>query len=257
MSKEKIYKATALLSNTYATQIQGQSNIVSNWLIHKIKHSFCVAHDIMDIFFAEQGLFNSFSESEREMVEVAGILHDLGRFYQHRDGRILENSEFHHGKEAVKLLRDNPDFNNPILLFAIEEHCNFSVNYNNPLFTKLSTHDKHIAEAIAQLLRDADKLENIKDFTYNGMAHFHNVINGPISKDAHKYILEKQTLARSVIKTTSDRILCGLSWVNDIYFESTRKQIRAIKYLERGIEMMHKFGATDEDCKFVRENLTV
>ena len=211
----------------------------------------------MDIFFAEHDLFNSFTEKEREYVEVAAILHDLGRFYQHKDGRILENSKFHHGQEAVKILKNNPDFNNPIILFAIEEHNNIEINYNNPLFTNLSTHDKHIAEAVAKIVRDADKLENIKDFTYNGIKHFHDVVKGPISKDTYPYIINKQCLPRSVIKTTTDRILCGLCWVNDVYFEATRKQIHAIGYIEKGIAIMREFGATEDNCKFIHENLTV
>lgn len=253
-----IYKATKLIGDTYAKQIIGENEYIQSWLIHKLKHTFSVSSNIMDLLFQEKEIYESFTDSERELVELSAILHDIGRFYQHSKGRHLENSEFDHGKFAVELLKNNPDFNNPILLFAIEEHNQFSINFENLYYRNLSKHDKKVAEITAKLLRDADKLENIKNFVYNGISALHfNIPDSPLSDEIKGELIAKRQISHELVKSKIDRIVNGLSWIFDIYFESTKEQIRNLKYIEFGINEVKKYGASDEDCKFLKEYLKV
>lgn len=253
-----IYKATQLIGDTYAKQMIGENEYIQSWHVHKLKHTFAVASNIMDLLFSEKEIFESFSASEIELTELSAILHDIGRFYQHRDGRHLENSEFDHGKFAVELLKDNPDFNNPILLFAIEEHNQFAINFENPYYKNLSEHDKKVAEIIAKLLRDADKLENIKHFIYYGLSELHfNVPSIPLSDKVKEGIASRKQINSKFTNGKADKIANSLSWIYDIYFESTKEQIRNLKYIDFGIKEAKKYGATDEDCELLRKNLKV
>lgn len=252
----KIYLATKLIGDAYATQIQNQTEEVQAWLVHKLKHTFCVAHDIMDILFNEKELWNTLTPNERELVELSAILHDLGRFYQHRDGHKLSSTEFDHGVEAVKLLRDNPDFNNPMLLFAIEEHNRFKIRYDNPYYVGLSEHDKFVADQMAKLLRDADKLENIKDFVYHGVPKLYKFpTKEPLSEKVKEAITKNEQVLRANMKTSSDRVVDFLAWVYDINFKRTKDIIFDLGFIEKGIEEAGASGATAEDCELLRKYL--
>lgn len=252
-----IYIATKLIGDTYFKQIQNQNEVIQNWLVHKLKHTFQVASNIMDIFFQEKEIFKLFSEEEKNFVEIVAILHDLGRFYQYKNGEIIDNNEFDHGKYAVELLKTDSRFNNPIILFAIEEHNKIQINYENPYYKNLSEHDKKIADIIAKLIRDADKLDNIKFFVYHDTHKFRLNKIGALSEEVKKQIIAKEQVDYAVIQNLADKVANGLSWINDIYFESTKKQIRDIKYIEYGIALAKKYGATEEDCELLRKYLKV
>ncbi len=131
----KIYLATKMIGDAYSAQVVNQNEGITAWLAHKLKHSFGVSLEIMNILYGEKEICDSLTKDEKELVELSGILHDLGRFYQHKDGLHLSNSEFNHGEYAVKLLKDNPNFNNPIILFAIQEHNQIAIRYDNPYYT--------------------------------------------------------------------------------------------------------------------------
>ena len=222
-----IYKATQLIGDTYAKQMIGENEYIQSWHVHKLKHTFAVASNIMDLLFSEKEIFESFSASEIELAL----------------------------SDEVK---NNPDFNNPILLFAIEEHNQFAINFENPYYKNLSDHDKKVAEIIAKLLRDADKLENIKHFIYYGISELHfNTPNTPLSDKVKEAITSGKQINSKFTNGKADKIVNSLSWVYDIYFESTKEQIRNLKYIDFGIKEAKKYGATDEDCELLRKNLKV
>ncbi len=251
----KIYLATKLIGDAYASQIVNQNEDVSLWIIHKLKHTFGVVHDINSILFNEKELWNFLSPDERSIIEISAILHDLGRFYQHRDGRRLSNEEFDHGLEAVKILKNIPEFNNPIILFAIEEHNKFAIDYNNPYYQQLNEHDKKVAEIAAKLVRDADKLENIKDFTYHGLPErlFKFRSFEPLSENVKQAVKNKKTVLRSDMKTSSDRVVDFLAWIYDINYQFTKDTVKNLGFIEKGLEAAKFFGATDEDCELLKK----
>lgn len=252
---ENIYRATELVGEAYGKFIADASPEVRTWLVHKLKHTFGVAHDIMDIFQNEKAIYELFSPQERRMVEIAGILHDLGRFYQHKDGKNLSNKVFDHGAEAVKMLQDMPYFGDKRLLFAIYEHNRREINYKNPLYVALPDKEKQQAAIMAKLLRDADKLENIKCFAYYGIDRLGKAPDGVLSEPIKQDLLNKQTIDYSNIKTATDGLAMILSWNNDIYYATTVKRLKEIDFINLGIEAVSQHGSSNEDLELLRENI--
>ena len=251
----KIYRASQLILDTYGVQMQGASEQVQIWLIHKVKHTFQVSHEIMNILYHEKKIYDSFSNEDKELTELCAILHDLGRFYQHQKGqKILPSSVFEHGAAAVSLLKDNPDFNNPILLFAVAEHNKYQIDYQNPLYTKLNDQDKKKAEIMAKLLRDADKLDNIRHTIYTGYHYLdNNYPKGPLSEGIKADLKEHKPCKINDIFTASDRLATYLAWVNDIYFDYTKSVICDLGFVAFCMHEMQNFGATDDDVAFLNK----
>lgn len=264
MKMNKIYQASKLICEAYEKQRQGVNESVDAWLAHKIKHTFQVCSEIMNIFYHEEKIYHKFSEEEKELVELSAILHDLGRFYQHNKTEILSSNEFEHGAVAVNLLKKNPLFNNPILLFAIGEHNHYQIDYENPYYLQLSNKDKTTADIIAKLLRDADKLDNIKQMVYNN-AYYTGEKTVPecLSEDIKVFLRQHKAISYINGKiqydnyTAAEKFIGHLSWINDIYFDYTKAIIRELKYVEFGLTKLKEWGVSDIDIAFLKEYLVI
>jgi len=259
-----IYAASKLICETYEKQRKGVSDVVETWQTHKIKHTFQVCSEIMTIFYHERKIYHKFSEEDKELVGLAAILHDLGRFYQHNKTKVLSHNEFEHGAAAVNLLKKNPLFNNPILLFAIGEHNHYQIDYQNPHYLQLTDKDKKKADIIAKLLRDADKLDNIKQMIYSD-THYTGKKAAPedLSEEVKEFLRQHKPISyiNNKIKyenySTAQKLIGYLSWINDIYFEYTKSVIRELKYVELGLAKLKDLGVSDKDIAFLKKYLVI
>lgn len=261
---KKIYTATQLICDTYEKQVKGTSEDVEWWMVHKVKHTFQVCSEIVTILFHEKNIYDSFSEEDKELVELSAILHDLGRFYQHNKERFFSSAEFEHGAAAVELLKNNPLYNNPILLFAIGEHNHYQINYQNPYYLQLSEPDKIKADIIAKLLRDADKLDNIKQIIYCDARYIgKNKGSIHLSDEIKEYLQKHQPIKYidSKIKyddySAAEKFIGHLSWINDIYFDYTKNTIRELGYAAFGIKRLKELGVAEEDLAFLEKYLVI
>ncbi|MBR1604531.1 MAG: HD domain-containing protein [Alphaproteobacteria bacterium] len=260
----KVYSATKLMCDTYAAQVQNTAEDVERWLTHKIKHTFQVTHEIMNIFYFTKEVYEAFDEEGKELVELSAILHDLGRLYQHNKKKILPSEEFEHGAAAVNILKKNELFNNPILLFAIGEHNHYQINYQNPYYLQLSDNGKKKADIIAKLLRDADKLDNIKHTVYCG-ANYVGKSETPLHLSdeiktflqQHRAICYINAQAKFEDFSAAEKFIGHLSWINDIYFEYTKSAICDVKYVEVGLAKLKEFGVSEDDLAFLKKYLVI
>lgn len=255
-----IYEATKLIGDSYATQIQKFPNVkgCNEYFIHKLKHTFGVSSIILDIMMREKTIAPYLTDEVKELIELSAILHDLGRFYQFdENGNHIPNNIFHHGQKSVEFIKDNPLFNNPMLLFAIQSHDLIVIDYSSPLYVGLSEEDKKVAEVMAKLLRDADKFENMQNFVLHGYPMFTNVNVAPLSYDVREFIKSRTLVDRKFVKTGADVVADVILWINDIYFDATRDSIRNINYLDVVLKEFVKYGASEEDVKLIYELVNI
>ena len=252
---DKIYEATKLICNAYSSQYAKfkTKEDCEKYFLHKLKHTFAVAHTIIDIMIREDSIQPYLTTEVKELIELSAILHDLARFYQcDENGNFIPNYIFHHGAKAVDILKANPLFNNPILLFAISSHDLISIDYNSEYYTSLSDKDKKIADIVAKILRDADKLENMENFILHGIPVFHHP-NGSLTDIVRQSIIKKEFIDNKNLKTISDHSAIVISWVNNIYFDATKETIKKMNYVKILLNEFVKYGATAEDVKLVKE----
>lgn len=252
---KNVYRATELIGNAYAKFIDGASPEVARWIIHKLQHTFGVAQDIMDIFYNEHSVYEMFTPEEHSLVKISGILHDLARFYQHKDGKVLSNRVFDHGQEAVKMLQDNPYLNDKKMLFAIAEHNKGKINYQNPLYTELTEDEKKKAVVLAKLVRDADKLENISSFIYYGIDLLWDAPKGGLSEGVKQDLLNKRMITPGNAKTAVDGLAYIGAWLNDIYFATTVNKLKNLDFINKCIAALPECGASNDDIKIIKQSL--
>jgi hypothetical protein len=225
---------------------------MESWLLHKAAHTFAVAGTAEEIILCDDELAPLLrDEAEKDNAIYAAILHDLGRFYQHKDGVKLENSEFDHGRKAVELLSAMHMFDDPAILFAIDEHDEFAIDFANPYYAGLPENRKPASALIARLLRDADKLENIRNMRI-WRDNFHAGEKAPLSVRMRKAIEIGGPASYNDGQNSTDEAAAVLSWIADLEFGYTRGAVKKSGFLEAGLGLMKERGATDGDVELVR-----
>ncbi|MDR1008803.1 MAG: HD domain-containing protein [Rickettsiales bacterium] len=233
---EKRYEATKIILDAYA-RVENPTR----WHLHKVKHTFEVAGASLQIAAAEQ-----LPPAERETAEVIAILHDLGRFSQ----KGYDNKGFDHGDAAVELLREMKKFDDPLILFAVAEHNKFHISDDS--LNALAPEIRDNALMHAKLIRDADKLANIRDFMRYDMPS-NEEKRAPLSAAIRTVLLSGKPIMYKDVETYSDEVLSVLEWVNDIYFDYTRAELERMDYVGFALAALKARGATPEDLRLVEQ----
>lgn len=221
---------------------------------HKVKHTFAVSNTILDIMFNEKSIDEEYKIKNKQIIELAGLLHDISRFYQFDEkGKFIPNEIFRHGMKSVKIMEESGIIRNNILFFAISVHDLIAIDYENEIYKNLSSQEKKEADILAKLLRDADKFENMQNFIVNGYNFFGKFEYGSLSAMTKNSIENQGIVDRKYIKTSSDVIADVIFWLNDIYYEATKTKIKQISYLEEMLNQLKAQGGTPEDITFIKK----
>ena len=247
---DEINEATGVILDACAKKLAlAKSDTVRAWCLHKLKHTFEVSNCMLDIM-ANDPVLAPLSKTDKRKGELAAILHDLGRFYQ--DGPC----ETPHGKVAADLLSNMGRLADPTILFAVGVHDTMSIDWMNPHYLSLPEDDKHTAKLLAECLRDADKLANIRSFCYHDIPD--NI--PPSSSLSSDMVAElkkggSRPLPYSCVRNNIDEVVVVLVWCFDINFDYTKDAIRKLDYIQFGLDAMRSRGASDADLALVREYL--
>jgi len=216
----------------------------------KIDHSKMVAHNC--VMLAEE---MSWSSDDVRTADALGLLHDTGRFSQIMEfGTFSDVNSINHGDRGYRDVRDSG------VLSLLSEKGRRSIldgiRYHNvkvipPSLTPVSTR-------FLKLLRDADKLDIYKIIyrvVKNNQLDDHPEItlnidrNGPISPAVLAEFLASETVSYENIKSLVDFGLTQVSWIYDINYPATFREL-----VDRRImEQISEFLPDTEDVHHILE----
>jgi hypothetical protein len=171
--------------------------------------------------------------NQQLVAETVGLFHDLGRFEQFRDYRTFVDSvSLNHGCHSAHLvqkfglLKDLPLAEQEVIVSAIRLH------------NARSLPDDLSADVLlyARIIRDADKMD-----IYRVFHHYCELLRSdpdslkanldlPVSDEYTpailKSLIERQPIAYSALRTSTDVTLLHLQWVYDINFVASLKRIK-------------------------------
>ncbi len=203
-------------------------------IILKIEHSRRVAADIVEIGKALQ-----LSDEDLKLAEIAGILHDTGRFEQYRRyGTFSDVHSVDHAKSGVsilkqeKVLEELPEDQQELILKAIQFH-----NYLN-----LPENESERVLFFSRLLRDADKLDifkmlteyfAVRDQERNETLELDLPEKGEISEYVYEAVLNKKQVDYRKIKNLNDFKLLQAGWVYGLNFVPSLRLFKERGFLAR------------------------
>ncbi|MEA1984983.1 MAG: HD domain-containing protein [Euryarchaeota archaeon] len=173
------------------------------------------------------------------LAESIALFHDVGRFEQMRRYRTFNDSDSEdHGKLGVCILK-----NSGILASLSENEQDIilkAVGYHNRFALPADETDRCLL--YCKLIRDADKLDVLKVVTdyhtrrdeCKNPALELELPDGPgYSKEMVREILGHDPAHAEHMKTYNDMMLLQLSWLFDINFQETFRQISKAGYVDR------------------------
>ena len=178
-------------------------------------------------------------ETQRALAETVALFHDVGRFQQYTQYRTFNDFRSEdHACMAVRILRKNevlaalPDAEQILVQKAVRYHNGREV-----------PSDSAEAVHLARMIRDTDKVDILAMITSNdelfkmlpspefgGMDH--------ISAGTAEYILQGNVAKFEHIRTAADQMLFRMSWVLDMNFPWTFRQVREQRFLEKMSEQL-------------------
>ncbi len=170
------------------------------------------------------------------LAELSGLFHDIGRFEQFKKYHtFLDLKSEDHAGLSVKILKkekvlDNLTYNDrEIVLDSIFVHNKFSI----------PSDFKGKKLIISKLLRDADKIDIwrvFNDFYERGINSDDINLGLPLGKDisdkVYKDLLAEKIVNIRDVKNQLDFMVMRLSWLYDINFYESLKEIINRKYLD-------------------------
>lgn len=156
---------------------------------------------------------------DKEKIEVArviGLLHDIGRFEQFTKYNALDDSISDHADESVVYLFDNNHIRDFIEESKYDEIIKTAIKYHNKL--EIPSDLKEDVLLFTKMIRDMDKVDIYKQLA----VHFNYTFEADsVNEEILKCFKEEKLIAKSMVKSETDRLMLFLSFLFDINFEES------------------------------------
>lgn len=179
------------------------------------------------------------TKEDKELAQLIGLLHDIGRFEQLKRFDSFEPGVMDHAAFGVQILFEEgmirrfveEDEWDGIIRIAIAKHSDFKLEGIIDERTLLH----------AKLIRDADKLDNCRVKIADSLetligASKEEVGREEISPDVFEQFLRKESILSSTRKTKMDYWLSYLAYFFDMNFSETLDIVREKRYADRIID---------------------
>lgn len=202
----------------YAKSFYSDDTVIQPMIVQKEEHSFIVAGHSRDL-----ALSLGLAADEVRLAEAVGLCHDTGRFRQATIYRTFRDREsIDHGRLGVDELTAEGI---PARLAPRDwETLAFAVRWHNAVSIPAHDDPRHIL--FAKLIRDTDKLDICRVLPPAPPA---DGCSPGLTAD----FLAGRLLFYEDMKTADDRKLVMLSWLFDIHFPWTVREIVRRGYIER------------------------
>lgn len=226
--------------------------------LHEMKreHTFRVMENARTI---AQAL--GWPKDEVRTAEVIALLHDVGRFSQLAEFRTFSDrlsvNHAHRSCEVILaegVLEHLPPSESRRVLAAVESHNRFRIPEDMDA-------DEH---RFAALIRDADKID-IYDVAYEAIRtdrirqHPEIAINlsleRTVSPEVREEVMARKLGSFDKMQTVGDFLVVQLSWIYDLHFVTTAKELQRRGTIERMAGLLPDTGDVRELLDQIRADL--
>lgn len=240
---------------------------------HKYKHSIEVLNWGKKIL-QNTPEFTDVSAQFTKVAEQALLFHDVGRFeeavkryevakYGNLTADIL--AKFDHGLIGYDLLKNNPQYNDLRILFAVRYHGKMMEDVKaSAMWQEVqNSPQKDDILQIFYLVRDADKMANFqaaKNYNHLQEDIFYKQLNddaktAPLTPVVKGQFMEKKIILSSTVKTFSDRLLQVLSWIYDFNYQYTKTVFLKDGCAQFLFDELAKYHTDKNDLQKIKEDV--
>lgn len=250
--KKIIENAQNILKNHFTTQFNLSTfDIEKKWYSLKYHHSLLVYKNAIDIINNEHEL-SILNDNDKYQIEVGALLHDIGRFYQMKNGVLLK---VWHGELGRKILDDTKEITCPTILFLIQYHDDNQNVKDDKFFNSCSKTEQDIIIKKLSVVRDADMLEILermkKEYDMFSFTKEESSFKPNFSKEIFNAFIEKRPFRGSKqIQTVYDALLAKLLFFYLLSYDYSKKLYKQNKNFEFIFELFKKSQEHSYDVGF-------
>ena len=183
-------------------------------------------------------------EEDKNLAELIGILHDIGRFEQIRlYNTFLDRDSVNHGELGVKILFEDGLIRNFIKDTKYDDIIKKSIlNHNRGIIEEGLTQKELLH---AKIIRDSDKTDIYNVLINESVEACYNVSNMSkeiITKEIYREFKEEHIINYKNIQTAADVLVAHFAYVFDYNFSYGLKLLEDKKYLD---SLYNKFKFED------------
>lgn len=239
----------------YADRFLVDDDTEDQMIIVKRDHCFAVAELALELMKSVSG-----ATEDLLAAEIAGLLHDVGRFKQYRQYRTFSDAKSeNHAALSVKVVEELalldflPKQERELILNAILWH-------NLPNLPPTQDSRQLI---LAQAVRDADKIDIYSVvLDYYERPELHETValdlpdNPEVSPDVIATLTARELVKMTSLRTVNDFKLCQLAWVYDLNLLRSRQIFVERNYMERMFKLIPDFPGFSTICQQLNDHLT-
>ena len=215
-------KAKIILDEEYQKQKALADDAGLILIEEKIVHSYQVL-GAGNMILRNEEVYKKCSKKERDLLQSAVLLHDLGRFQE----GVTPNID--HGIHGANLLKEFDDFKLDKVYLAVKHHGHMiEALYDDDEYKVLSDAEKEEVKKYIFLVRDADKIANfyllIRNFQKMDDLFFHpGRFDGTIkaSDYVHKTYMEHKSINKKDVMNVTDQTLMVMACVYDLNYKAS------------------------------------
>ena len=188
------------------------------------------------------------SESMIEIVGIAGLLHDIGRFEQWKMYETFSDlNSVNHAELGVEILKRNS---------YIKKYV-FNSDYEDIIFKAIFEHNRYKIsegldsneEMVCKIIRDADKLDIMEN---QGNYVQPNII---FHEEILENIYKRQCCVNSSFENDADKVIKYICFIFDINFQYSFRYIREKNILGNKFQILENCCPTGLNLCDVEKNL--
>ncbi len=220
----------------------------------KIEHTLRVAQ-LCDRIAGACGLVGE----ERDLVWLAGLLHDVGRFEQLRNfGTFIDAESIDHAVYGAQILFEDgkvrdyvtDESEDAILWNAVNWHSAYRIPEDLDERTRM----------VCQILRDADKIDILKVNVEFPLEEIYNVstqelLSAAVTPEVLEAFYEEHAVLRSLKKTVADHIVGHISLIFELVYPESRKVVREQGFLDVLLNFRSENPETNAAFAKIREHM--
>jgi len=219
----------------------------------KLIHTYHVADNARNI-----ATNLNLSKEDRDLAELIGLLHDIGRFEELNFLKMFDSVRFDHAAYGVKMLFEENLIRNFIEDESYDEIIKIAINNHSGLSIQDGLDERGLLHS--KIIRDADKLDNFRvkkeekiEAIFPGRVKCkEDIENSTLSDKVFEAVKNNKCVDIRDRVTALDYWVCVLAFIFDLNFKETYQIVKENNYVNILID---RFNYNDSETKSKMENI--
>ena len=185
-------------------------------------------------------------------AKIALLLHDLGRFYQFKDGKFDHGMD--HGYIGAELIRHTENIPDVEIYHAVNVHdkMGFDEMFNHPEYQSFDDETKARVYLLARLLKDADMYANLKLRTEIDVVMPVRLTDElSFTPEVISAFKQNSLVNRYDVKTWGDVYVSIFAWTSAFNFNETKRLIVENNLFGKLLVLFRKYIASKKEVDSV------